>query len=185
METTKWSIDPAHSEIHFKVKHLMITNVTGSIDSFTGEAETEGDDFDNAKISFRADMASINTNSADRDAHLKSADFFEVDKYPKLTFESTSMKKISDDEYELRGNLTIKDETKPVTLKVENGGINKDPWGNTKAGFSLSGKLNRKEFGLTWNAALETGGMLVSDDVKLIMEVQLVKAVEVPLEKAA
>ena len=176
MATTQWSIDPAHSEIHFKVKHLMITNVTGSIGTFTGGAETDGDDFENARVHFSADMASINTNAPDRDTHLRSADFFEVEKYPKLTFESTSMKKTSDDEYELTGNLTIKDVTKPVTLKAESGGINKDPWGNMKAGFSLTGKLNRKDFGLTWNAALETGGVLVSDDVRLIIEAQLVKA---------
>ena len=176
METTKWSIDPAHSEIHFKVKHLMITNVTGSLGTFSGTAETVGDNFENAKISFSADMASINTNAPDRDTHLRSADFFEVDKYPKLTFESTSMKKVSGDEYELTGNLTIKDVTRPITLKAESGGMNTDPWGNSKAGFSLNGKLNRKDFGLTWNAALETGGMLVGDEVKLLIEVQLVKA---------
>jgi polyisoprenoid-binding protein YceI len=176
MATTKWSIDPAHSEIHFKVKHLMITNVTGSIDTFTGTAETEGEDFENARIEFSAEMASINTNSPDRDTHLRSADFFEVDKYPHLTFKSSSMKKTGSDEYELTGDLSIKDVTRPITLKAESGGINKDPWGNMKAGFSLTGKLNRKDFGLTWNAGLETGGVLVSDEVRLTIEVQLVKA---------
>ena len=176
MAATQWSIDPAHSEIQFKIRHLMITNVTGSFGTFAGGAETEGDDFSNAKVNFSADIASINTNSTDRDTHLKSADFFDADTYPKLSFESTGMTKKSDDEYELTGNMTIRDTTKPVTFTVEAGGITKDPWGNTKAGFSLSGKINRKDFGLTWNAALETGGVMVSEDVKLMAEVQLVKA---------
>lgn len=176
MATTKWSIDPAHSEIQFKVKHLMITNVTGSFGTFTGGAETEGDDFENASIHFSADMSTISTNSPDRDNHLKSADFFEVEKYPHMTFQSTSVKKVDGDEYELVGNLTIRDVTKPVTLRAEFSGINKDPWGQTKAGFSLHGKLNRKDFGLTWNASLETGGVLVSDEVKLLAEIQVVKS---------
>ncbi len=178
MAATQWSIDPAHSEIQFKVKHLMITTVTGSFGTFSGGAETDGDDFENARIHFSADIASINTNSADRDGHLQSADFFDAATHPKMTFESTSMTKKDDEEYELKGTLTIKGQSQPVTLKAEFGGIGKDPWGNTKAGFSLSGKINRKDFGLTWNAALETGGVMVSEDVRLLAEVQLVKAAQ-------
>ncbi len=178
MAKTQWSIDPAHSEIHFKVKHMMITTVTGKFEKFTGGAETDGDDFEGASIHFSAETGSVNTNAPDRDTHLRSGDFFESEKYPNLSFQSTSMRKKSDDEYELTGNLTIKDVTKPITLKAEFGGVGKDPWGNTKAGFSLSGKIHRPDFGLTWNAALETGGLLVSEDVKLLAEVQLLKAAQ-------
>ena len=177
MAKTHWTIDQAHSEIHFKVKHMMITTVTGSFGSFKGGAETDGDDFENANITFTAETGSINTNAPDRDAHLRSGDFFESEKYPQLSFTGTT-KKQSDDEYELTGTLTIKDASKPVTLKAEFGGVGKDPWGNTKAGFSISGKINRKEFGLNWNAALEAGGVLVSEDVKLLAEVQLLKVAE-------
>ena len=185
MATKQWSIDPSHSEIQFKVKHLMITTVTGSFGAFEGSVETEDDKFDNARVRFTADVASIDTNSADRDNHLRSADFFETAKYPKMSFESTGLKKVEGEEYELTGNLTIKDVTKPVKLKAEFGGIGQDPWGNTKAGFSLNGKINRKDFGLNWNAALETGGVLVSDEVKLIAEIQLVKAAEASVAQAA
>jgi polyisoprenoid-binding protein YceI len=185
MATKQWSIDPSHSEIQFKVKHLMITTVTGSFGTFEGSVETGGDNFEGAKVRFTADVASINTNSADRDTHLRSADFFETETHPKMTFESTGLKKVDDEEYELTGNLTIKGVTNTVKLKAEFGGIGQDPWGNTKAGFSLNGKLSRKDFGLNWNAALETGGVLVSDEVKLVGEIQLVKAAEVEAAQAA
>lgn len=176
METTtsNWVIDPSHSEVHFKVKHLVITTVTGSFKQFSGSAQA-GDDFTNAAISFEADVASIDTNNEQRDGHLRSADFFETDKFPKLTFKSTSFTKKSDDAYELVGDLTIKDATQPVTLAVEYSGIAKDPYGNVKAGFELTGKLNRKDFGLTWNAITEAGGALVSEEVKIVASVQLVK----------
>jgi polyisoprenoid-binding protein YceI len=176
MATTKWTIDPAHSEIQFKVKHLMVTTVTGSFKKFEGGAETESDDFNDAKISFSADIASIDTGSSDRDNHLKTADFFELEKHPKLQFTSTSFKKKSDEDYELNGDLTIRGITKPVKLKVVYAGQAKDPWGNTKAGFELEGKINRKDWGLTWNAPLEAGGVLVSDEVRLLAEIQLVKS---------
>jgi polyisoprenoid-binding protein YceI len=176
MTKTHWEIDPAHSEIQFKVKHMMITTVTGSFEKFKGSAETEGDNFEDAEISFSAETASVNTNAPDRDKHLRSADFFESETYPELSFRGTGMKKKSEDEYELDGTLTIRGHSQPVTLKAEFGGIGKDPYGTTKAGFSLSGKINRSDFGLKWNAALETGGMLVSDEVKLLAEVQLIKA---------
>lgn len=178
MATTKWVIDAAHSEVLFKVKHLMVTNVTGQFSSFEGAVEAENDDFSNAKIQFTADVNTISTNNEQRDQHLKAADFFEAEKYPQVKFVSTGFKKKSDEDYELVGDLTIKGITKQVTLKVEFSGIVQDPWGNTKAGFSLNGKINRKDFGLTFHAVTETGGVLLSDDVKLLAEVQLQKQAE-------
>ncbi len=178
MATTQWSIDPAHSEIQFKVKHLMISNVSGSFTSFSGSAETEGDDFENAQVAFSADLASINTNNEQRDEHLRSDLFFDAEKFPTLSFRSTGMTKGDEDEYNLTGDLTIKGATQPVTFKAEAGGIAKDMRGNTKAAFSLSGKINRKDFGLTWNAALETGGVVLSDEVRLLAEVQLLKGAQ-------
>lgn len=175
METIKWTIDPSHSEIQFKVKHMMITTVTGSFKEFSSEVETQGDDFTTAKIKFEASTDSVFTNADQRDAHLKSADFFDVEKYPVLKFESISLENVDDESFTLNGNLTVRDITKPVKLDVEFGGIGKDPWGNLKAGFSLTGKINRKEWGLNWNAALEAGGVLVSDDVRIFCEVQYAK----------
>jgi polyisoprenoid-binding protein YceI len=172
--TTKWAIDPSHSEIQFKVKHLMISTVTGSFKEFGAEAELEGDDLTNAQVSFWANTASVDTNSADRDKHLRSADFFDSEKFEKLSFKSTAIEG-SGDSWKVTGDLTIKDVTKPVTLNVEWSGQAKDPWGNTKAGLNLSGKIDRKEFGLNWNAALEAGGVLVSDEVRIQCEVQLAK----------
>jgi polyisoprenoid-binding protein YceI len=173
MATTNWIIDASHSEIQFKVKHLVITTVTGSFIEFSGTVEA-GDTFENAKISFEANTASINTNSEQRDGHLKSGDFFDAEKFPKLNFKATKFSKKGDG-FELIGDLTIKDITNSVTLAVEYGGTAKDPWGNTKAGFEVTGKINRKDFGLTWNAPTEAGGVLVSDEVKLIANVQLLK----------
>lgn len=175
VNTENWVLDPAHSEILFKVKHLMITNVRGEFRKFTAEAVTNGFDFNKASVHVNIDASSLFTNEDSRDAHLKSADFFDVENYKEITFDSTSVNKVYDEEYELKGNLTIKGVTKEVKLGVEFGGINKDPWGNEKAGFSLSGKINRKDWGLTWNAALETGGVLVGDEVKINAEVQFVK----------
>lgn len=171
----KWSLDPAHSEVVFKVKHMMIANVKGEFREFTGQLNSDGKEFDAESISLTINAASIFTNNADRDAHLKSADFFDAENYKELLFKGTRLQKVEDDNYKLTGNLTIKDITKQITLDVEFGGINKDPWGNEKAGFSINGKLNRKDWGLTWNAALETGGVLVSEEVKLSAEVQFVK----------
>jgi polyisoprenoid-binding protein YceI len=175
MSSIKWVADPTHSEISFKVKHMMMTNVTGTFGQFSVDAETEAEDFSSAKVSFAAQIASINTGNEQRDGHLKSADFFDAEKNPELKFVSTSMTKKDDENYVLNGDLTIGEVTNSVSLDVEFGGINKDPWGNQKAGFSINGKINRKEFGLTWNAALETGGVLVSEEVKLSAEIQLVK----------
>ncbi|MBL7761834.1 MAG: polyisoprenoid-binding protein [Chitinophagaceae bacterium] len=173
MATTKWTLDPTHSEVLFKVKHLMITNVTGSFPVIKAEIETDGTDFSKGKVSFTADVTSVTTNNEQRDGHLKGADFFEVDKFPTIEFESTSLDIKNG---KVKGNLTIKGITKPVTLDAEFHGTNKDPWGNEKAGFSVSGKIQRKDWDLNWNAALETGGVLVSDDVKISADVQFVKA---------
>ena len=174
MATTNWTLDPTHSELQFKVKHLMITTVTGSLNVLTASLTSESDDFENAHVKFEADTASINTGNNDRDNHLKSGDFFNADEFPKVSFESTSFTKDGSD-YALKGDLTIKGVTKPVKLAVEYGGIATDPWGNTNAGFTISGKINRTDFGLTWNAALETGGVMVSEEVKILGELQFVK----------
>lgn len=167
---TKWNLDTTHSEITFKVRHMMISNVKGAFNTFTAEVEAEDDTFKNAKVSATINVDSIDTNNADRDTHLKSADFFNVEQNPTITFESDSL---ADD---VTGHLTINGVTKPVQLEVEFGGINQDPWGNTKAGFTFEGKIKRSDFGLNWNAALETGGVLVSDEVKIAGELQFVKA---------
>ena len=172
---TKWNLDPTHSEIGFKVKHMMITNVSGSFEKFDAQVETEGTDFTTAKIQFTADINSITTGSNDRDNHLKSPDFFDAANYPHLKFDSSKAEKIDDENYIFLGNLTIRDVTKPVKLNVEFGGIGKDPWGNEKVGFTITGKINRTDYKLNWNAALETGGVLVSEEVKFHAEVQLVK----------
>lgn len=175
MATTKWILDASHSEIGFKIRHLMVTNVSGSFNSFSASAETTGDDFSNAIVEFSADTDSVSTNSEQRDQHLKSAEFFDVASFPKITFKATQFKKTNDEEYELTGDLTMKEVTKQVKLKAEFGGVAKDPWGNTKAGFTVTGKINRKDFGLNWNAALETGGVMLSDEVKIQSEIQLIK----------
>ncbi|GHN01642.1 polyisoprenoid-binding protein [Cytophagales bacterium WSM2-2] len=170
---TKWVIDPMHSEILFKVKHLMISNVKGEFRKFTGEID--GEDFTKSEINVNIDAGSIFTNEDSRDNHLKSADFFDVTNHPTLTFRGLSLEKNGSDTYKLNGLLTIRGITNEITLDVDFGGVNKDPYGNEKAGFSLTGSISRKNFGLTWNAALETGGALVGDEVKIMAEVQLVK----------
>jgi polyisoprenoid-binding protein YceI len=172
---TSWVIDPTHSEILFKVKHLMITNVKGEFRKFEATLQSIGDDFSKASANVKIDASSVFTNNNDRDNHLRSADFFDVENHAELSFEGTSFTKLDDENYQLKGLLTIKGISKEVSLDVEFGGVNKDPWGNQKAGFSLSGKINRKDWGLNWNAALETGGVLVSDEVKINAEVQFVK----------
>ena len=167
---TKWNLDPTHSEITFKVRHMMISNVKGSFTDFTSELESEDDAFKNVTVKTIIKTDSVNTNNADRDNHLKGEEFFNVAANPVITFESNSLND------EITGNLTINGITKPVTLDVEFGGINVDPWGNTKAGFSFEGKIKRSDFGLNWNAALEAGGVMVSDEVKIAGELQYVKA---------
>jgi polyisoprenoid-binding protein YceI len=174
----QWKIDNTHSEILFKVKHLMISTVTGYFKDFNLEVETETKDFSTAKkIEFTADIDSIDTNNAQRDAHLKSADFFNTEEYSQLRFIGTKYE-ANEDEATLHGNLTIRGTTRPVKLNVEFGGIAVDPYGQTKAGFTVNGKISRKEFGLTWNAVTEAGSVVVSDEIKIHAEVQLVKQAE-------
>ncbi|WP_461452013.1 YceI family protein [Mucilaginibacter sp.] len=173
--TTKWVLDPMHSEVQFKVKHLVISTVSGFFKSFEGELDTENDDFTNAKINFSLDINSIDTNQSQRDEHLKSAEFFDAEKYPKISFKSTSFTKSGDDEYKLVGDLTVKDVTKQVTLDVEFGGAADDFYGNTKAGFEISGKINRKDFGLTWSGVTEAGAVVVGEDIKLLINAQFAK----------
>ncbi|MGH7240455.1 MAG: YceI family protein, partial [Candidatus Saccharimonadales bacterium] len=183
METKKWVSDQAHSELQFKVKHLMITNVTGDFTDFNVETESESPDFQDAKIKVTIKTDSVKTGPADRDKHLKSADFFDTEKYPEIKFVSTRFRKVNEDGgYVLEGNLTIKDVTTPVSLNVEYGGSVKDPWGNVKSAFSVQGKISRKDWGLNYNAALETGGVVVSDEVRILAEVQMTVVVEEPAE---
>ncbi|MES2617066.1 MAG: YceI family protein [Bacteroidota bacterium] len=175
MATTKWSIDSMHSEIGFKVKHMMISNVNGSFAAFTADAVTDGDDFSTAQINFSAKVDSITTGVADRDAHLKSDDFFNAETYPEISFKGNGLIKKSDEQYALTGDLTIRDITKPVTLDVDYAGIVTDPYGQVKAGFALHGKVKRSEYNLKWNAITEAGSIVVSDDIKIAAEVQLIK----------
>lgn len=178
MAKIKWKIDPAHSEIQFKVRHLMISTVTGHFKKFDATIETETDDFATAsKIEFSAEIDSISTNNEQRDNHLKSEDFFHGDKHPKLHFSGTDFK-VNGDEAELHGKLTIKDVTKDITLHVEQNGTVVDGYGQTKAGFNITGKISRKEFGLTWNAVTETGSVVVSDEIRINADVQMVKQTE-------
>lgn len=170
-----WVLDPMHSEIQFKVKHLVISTVTGSFGKYEASFNSEKDDFSDAQISFSADVNSISTNNEQRDAHLKSDDFFNAEQYPQLKFTSKELIKTADGEYKLSGELTIRDITKTIELDVEYGGTMVDPYGNTKVGFEVSGKINRKEFGLKWDAVTEAGGAVVSDQVKIIANVQFAK----------
>jgi polyisoprenoid-binding protein YceI len=171
---TKWVLDPMHTEVQFKVKHLVISTVTGSFRNFEGTMESDDDDFENAEISFSLDVSSIDTNQEQRDGHLKSADFFDAENFPKISFKSTSFEK-SGDGYILKGDLTIKDVTKPIALNVEHGGSATDFYGNTKTGFEVTGKINRKEFGLTWEGITEAGSVVVGEDIKLIINAQFAK----------
>lgn len=174
-----WTIDPMHSEIQFKAKHMVISTVTGSFLEFSGKMEKVSDDkanFEDSTISFEAKVDSIDTGVEQRDEHLRSNDFFEAEKYPTITFKSTSFKKNgSDDSYNMEGDLTIKGITKPISLKVEYGGTAVDMYGQTKAGFELNGKVNRQEFGLVWSVTTEEGAVIVSDDIRLVAELQLAK----------
>jgi len=170
-----WKIDPAHSEIQFKVKHLMITTVTGYFRSFDLDVETQTEDFSSAsRIEVTAEIDSIDTNNAQRDAHLKSADFFDSENNKQIKFVGKKFN-AENDKANLTGDLTIRGTTRPITLNVEYGGIVVDPYGQTKAGFTVNGKISRKEFGLTWSAVTEAGQVVVSDEIRLLAEVQLIK----------
>ncbi|MBM3168938.1 MAG: YceI family protein [Bacteroidetes bacterium] len=173
MSTIKWIIDPTHSEVAFKVKHLVISTVTGYFRKFEGQVESSTEDFANASVSFQLEVGSIDTNQSDRDGHLKSADFFDADNFPKISFVGKLAHQGGN--YQLLGGLTMKGITQSVILEVTYGGTVADPYGQTKAGFELEGKLNRKDFGLTWSAVTEAGSVVVSDQVRLQLSVQLVK----------
>ena len=175
MSQTNWKLDAAHSELGFKIKHLMISNVSGKFNSFDVDATSDSDDFANAAITATIDVASIFTNNEQRDGHLRTGDFFEADKYPSIIFKSVSVTPKGSDELELTGDLTIKDITRSITINVEFAGVTKDPYGQVKAGFSFSGKINRKDFGVNFNAALETGGVMLGEEVKYEGEIQLIK----------
>ena len=170
-----WSIDAAHSHVEFAVKHLMIATVKGRFGGVTGTVRTDESDPSKGQVDVEIDAASIDTREAQRDAHLKSADFFDVEKFPKLTFKSTRIEGVAGDSFKLTGDLTIHGVTRPVTLDVTSEGRGKDPWGGERAGFSATGKIKRSEFGLTWNQVLETGGFVVGDDIKISLDVELVK----------
>lgn len=170
-----YNIDTTHSEITFKIRHLMITNVNGRFTKFEGKLVSSTDDFSDAEIDFEADIDSINTNNEQRDGHLRTGDFFDAAQYPKLSFKSTSFEKQSEGIYKLNGDLTLHGVTKPITLSAEFGGASTDLYGNAKIGFEVTGSLKRKDFGLEWNAALETGGVALSDEVKLMLDIQMIK----------
>lgn len=170
-----WKIDPMHSEIQFKVRHMMISNVTGSFSEFDSTFNHENDDFTDSKIEFLAKINSINTGNEQRDGHLKSGEFFDSEKFPELKFSSTSLVKLSGSEYKMDGNMTIKGVTRPVSLNVEFNGIQKDLYGQTKAGFEITGSIKRKDFGLTWDAVTETGGVVLGDEIKLTANVQYIQ----------
>lgn len=176
MALTTWQLDAAHSDVSFRVRHLLVATATGKFTKFASSVQTEGDDFSTAQIEFSVETGSIETGVADRDNHLRSDDFFNSEKYPTMSFKSTDIKHIDGDEYQLDGDLTIRDVTKPVSLTVEFGGIAKDPWGNTKAGFEISGKIKRKEYGLMWDVLTEAGGAVVADEVKIHAAVEYAKA---------
>lgn len=172
---TLWTIDPAHSEIQFKAKHMVISTVTGQFHSFEGQIEAEGDDFENAKATFTADVDSVSTNNEQRDQHLKSDDFFNAEKFPELKFESTRISKTGEGEYDVTGNLTIRDVTKEVTMKAVHGGTIVGLTGKPTAGFEIAGKVNRKEFGLNFDGVTEAGKVVVSDDIKLLLDVEFLQ----------
>lgn len=170
-----YKIDVDHSDIMFKIRHLMISNVSGIFKKFDATAEIDENDLSNAEVSFEADVASVDTKNEQRDTHLQSDDFFNAEKYPKMTFKSSSIKKVSDEEFMVTGDLTIRDVTKSVDLKVEYNGEITDPWGNERLGFEITGKINRREYGLKWSAVTEAGGIVVSDEVKLQLNVEMIK----------
>jgi polyisoprenoid-binding protein YceI len=175
---TKWALDPSHSQIGFKVKHLMVTNVRGTFKDINAEIFTAGDDFSDAEIELSINASSADTGDTNRNSHLTSPDFFDAENFKEINFKGISFEKNSTNEYDLLGNLTIKGVTKRIKLDVEFNGIVKDPYGNRKAGFEITGTISRKDFGLTWNAALEAGGVMVGDEVKINCEVQLIQQIE-------
>lgn len=173
---SNWTLDKSHSGVKFSVDHLVISETEGTFKVFNGSITSPSADFNNAKVDFSVDVASINTDDEKRDAHLKSDDFFNTEKYPQMKFTSTSFKKVKGNAYVMEGDLTIRDVTKRVKFAVVYGGTVKDPWGNTKAGFKASGKINRKDYGLKWNAVTEAGGAVVGDEVRMLINVEFAQA---------
>lgn len=176
--STTWVIDPLHSDVQFKIKHLVISTVTGTFRKFEGNLVKKGDDFNNARINFKIDVKSIDTNQSQRDEHLRSGDFFAADEYPEITFESTTFVKASDSNYKMTGNLTMRGITKPVELNVEHGGSEDNGHGILKHGFEVTGTVNRMEFGMTWNKLTDTGGLGLGENIKLIANIQVAELVE-------
>jgi len=177
MATTNWVLDPTHSEVEFKVKHMMISTVSGKFTKFDATVQTEDEDFTTAKVTFTVDVDSITTGNDQRDAHLKAPDFFDTAKFPKISFVATKYENVDNDgSYEVYGDLTIRDVTKQVKLDAEFGGVIKDPWGNTRAGITVSGKINRKDFGVQFHAVTETGGLVLSDEVRIHVALEFIKA---------
>lgn len=173
---TKWAFDKVHSKVEFSVSHLVISEVSGFFKSFDGTVEATKDDFSDAKIDFSVDINSIDTDNQNRDGHLKSDDFFNAEKFPKMIFKGKSLKKVGKNKYKLTGDLTIRDITKSITLDVVYNGTVKDPWGNTKAGFKVKGTVNRFDYGLKWNTLMETGGAVVGKDVEIKVDLELQKS---------
>jgi polyisoprenoid-binding protein YceI len=176
MAITKWTVDPTHSEVQFKIKHLVISTITGSFNNFEGGATSDLNNFENAEIHFSLDVSSIDTNVEARDAHLRSADFFDAEQYPHITFQSNYFHKVKGDHYKLSGLLTLKGTTKPIELDAEYGGTERDSDGNVRIAFEVEGRISRQEFGLNYMALTDSGGLVIGEDVKLIANIQLVKA---------
>ncbi len=174
MSTIKWELDSAHSEFQFRARHMVISSVSGKFEQFHVTAETERDNLESARIVASVETDSINTGTKDRDNHLRSDDFFNAEKYPEIVFKSTSLQKRNDEEYTLKGDLTIRENTKPISLEVEFGGKIKDPYGNQRMGFTVTGKISRKEYGLKWNELIESGGAIVGDVIKIDCHVEFI-----------
>ncbi len=177
MSKQVWNIDAAHSEIGFKVRHMMITNVNGVFNSYTATMLVNAADFSDAEISFEADIDSVNTRNEQRDSHLKSPEFFDMEKFPKVSFKSNSFTKTGDGQYAMKGNFNMHGVEKEISMNVEFTGTVVDPWGQVKAGFEITGTLNRSEFGLTWNATSEDGSIVLDEVIKLALNVQMIKQV--------
>ncbi|MFC5447791.1 YceI family protein [Paenibacillus aestuarii] len=175
MANAKWTLDASHSSVDFSIRHMMIAKVKGTFHTFEGNIEADPADLTTANVHFSVDLSSIDTRNSDRDNHLRTADFFSIESHPKMTFQSTEFVKTGEGEYDLTGNLTIRGVTRPETFSVVFEGAGKDPWGNEKVGFSAQGSIKRSDFGLTYNAALETGGVLIGDEVKVSIEIEASK----------
>ena len=174
-QTTKWDFDLGHSNIQFSINHMVISEVTGNFTSFEGTVLSDKADFSDAKINFTIKVNSIDTDNEKRDQHLTGTDFFDVEKYPEITFKGKSLKKVSENKYKLTGDFTMHGVTKTIELDVKYGGTIKDPWGNTKAGFKITGTIKRYDFGLKYNSTLEAGGFMLGEEVELVCNIELTK----------